>query len=83
MIEKLKIKIEEPDKDTTIATFPGDDVILYKINEIIDKVNQLEKAYNEEHYIQLDDSMKKEESDTPLTDAFIKIFDSFKEKESK
>lgn len=79
MIDKLEMIPEDEYNDR----FPNIGEFMDKINEIIDVVNKLEKAYNKEHCIQLDGSMKKEESDTPLTDAFIKIFDSFKEKESK
>jgi len=76
MIEKLKL-IDCGD----YSRFPNEKELMNKINEIIDKVNQIEKAYNEDHIIQLDEQ-EKEESETPLVDAFIKIFDDFKGKES-
>ena len=85
MIDKIRTIYLSPDGQTCYGhreNIPTRELV-EKINEIIDVVNQLEKVYNEEHYIQLDGSIKKEESDTPLTDAFIKVFDSFKEKESK
>jgi len=78
MIEKLKL-IDCGD----YSRFPNEKELMNKINEIIDKVNQIEKAYNEDHIIQLDGTIKKEEENTtPLTDAFLKMFDVFKEKES-
>ena len=66
MIEKLNL-IDCGD----YSRFPDEKEVMNKINEIIDLVNQIEKAYNEEHLIQLDGTIKKQ--DNTLSDIFAEL----------
>lgn len=75
MIEKLKIMPE----NEYVDRFPNVCEIMNKINEIIDKVNQLEKAYNTEHYVQLNGTIKNDKNtDKELVDFFCDLLKNSK-----